>query len=258
MCFNGTQNCRPSLEKPFMTEDIVAELAPSGTLRAGINMGNFLLVTGKTPSGDPTGVSPDMAAEIASRLGVPLSLVPYATPGELIDVAGTGAWDICLVGAEPAREKLTAFTAAYAEIQATYIVANDSPLKSVDEVDRAGVRAIVRDRSAYGLYLRRTIKNAELILTDSFDEARDRFVDEKLDALAGLRSGLLSELEKMPGARLLDGSFTSVQQAVGTSRENKASIAFLRDFVEEKKANGFVAQSIERHNARGLTVAPPA
>ena len=188
-----------------MTQDVIAELAPSGTLRAGINMGNFLLVTGSTPSGDPTGVSPDMASEIASRLGVPVKLVPYASPGELVDAAGTGAWDICLVGAEPAREKLTTFTAAYSEIQATYIVSENLPLKSVDEVDRAGVRIIVRDRSAYGLYLRRTIKNAELILTDSFDVARDRFVDEKLDALAGLRSGLMSELDKMPGARLLDG-----------------------------------------------------
>lgn len=241
-----------------MNQDVIAELAPSGTLRAGINMGNFLLVTGSTASGEPDGVAPDMAREIASRLGVPVALVPYASPGELIDAAGTGAWNICLVGAEPAREKLTAFTAAYAEIQATYIVAEGSTLKTIDDVDRAGVRIIVRDRSAYGLYLRRTIKNAELILTDSVEIASSRFVDEKLDALAGLRSGLMSEIEKMPGSRILDGGFTSVQQAVGTSRENKASGAFLREFVEEVKANGFVAGLIERHNALGLTVAPPA
>jgi len=240
-----------------MNEDVVAQLAPSGTLRAGINMSNFLLVTGSTPSGDPDGVSPDMAREIASRLGVPVALVPYASPGELVDAADTGAWNIGLVGAEPAREKLTTFTAAYAEIQATYIVAEGSSVQSVDEVDRPGMRIIVRDRSAYGLYLRRTIKNAELILTDSFDAARDRFVDEKLDALAGLRSGLMTDLESMSGPRLLEGGFTTVQQAVGTSRENTAAIAYLRDFVEEVKANGFVAQLIERHNARGLTVAPP-
>ena len=241
-----------------MTDDVVAELAPSGTLRAGINMGNFLLITGTTSDGEPDGVAPDMAREIASRLGVPVTLVPFASPGELVDAAGTGVWDICLVGAEPAREVLTVFTAAYAEIQATYIVAEGSSLRSVDEVDRAGSRIIVKDGSAYGLYLRRTIKNAELILTDSTDVARDRFVDEKLDALAGLRSGLMSDLEKMPSARLLEGGFTSVQQAVGTSRQNKAAIAFLRDFVEEVKASGLVAQRIEHHDARGLTVAPPA
>lgn len=241
-----------------MNEDVVAELAPSGTLRAGINMSNFLLVTGKTESGDPDGVSPDMARAIASRLGVPVKLVPFASPGKLVDAAGTGAWDIGLVGAEPAREKLTTFTAAYAEIQATYIVHGDSSLQSVDEVDRAGVRIIVKDRTAYGLYLRRSIENAELILTDDVDVARERFIDEKIDALAGLRSGLISDLEKIPGGRLLDGGFTAVQQAVGTSKENKAGIAFLRDFVEEAKASGLVAKFIEHHKPIGLTVAPPA
>lgn len=241
-----------------MTPDIVQELAPHGVLRAGINMGNFLLVNGSTPSGDPAGVSPDMAREIADRLGVPVAYVPYPSPGKLIDAAGTDAWDIAMVGAEPAREKLTAFTPAYCEIEATYLVPVDSPFRTVDDVDRKGVRIAVRDRSAYGLYLARTIKQAELVLTETIEGAKERFVAEKLDALAGLRSGLLDDAEAIPGTRVLDGKFTAVQQAVGTSRQNKAGAAFLRDFVEEVKANGLVARLIERHKARGLSVAPPA
>lgn len=241
-----------------MTEAVVAELAPTGTLRAAINMGNFLLVTGKSPSGDPEGVAPDMARAIADRLGVPVSYVPFASPGELVDAAGTNAWDIGLLGAEPAREKLMAFTAAYAEILATYIVPADSPFTSVEEIDRPGRRVIVRERAAYGLYLARSLEQAELVGTDTHDEARQRFIDEKFDALAGLRSGLLADAEKMSGVRVLDGGFTSVQQAVGTLKQNTASLAFLRDFVEEAKSSGLVQQLIDKHRVRGLTVAPAA
>ncbi|MBP6816088.1 MAG: transporter substrate-binding domain-containing protein, partial [Burkholderiaceae bacterium] len=125
---------------------VVSQLAPTGVLRAGINLSNFLLVTGRTPAGDPAGVSPDMAAAIAADLGVPLRLVPYKSPGELADAAGTGAWDIGLIGAEPARAEKIAFTPAYVEIEATYLVPAGSPLQSVAEVDRTGVRIAVAAR----------------------------------------------------------------------------------------------------------------
>jgi len=241
-----------------MNADIVAELAPTGTLRAAINMGNFLLVSGTAPSGDPEGVAPDLAGEIAKSLGVPVAYVPFASPGDLVAAAGSNQWDIGTVGAEPAREKLMSFTAAYAEIASTYLVREDAPFKSVEEIDRAGVRIIVRGQAAYGLYLTRTIKNAELITTETHEIARQRFVDEKLDALAGLRPGLLGDVEKIPGTRVLEDGFSSVQQAVGTLRANTAGIAYLHDFVEEAKASGLIARLIERHKVRGLTVAPAA
>ena len=138
-----------------MSPDVIAELAPTGVLRAGINMSNFLLVTGKSETGDPQGVSPDMAAEIARRLGVPLKLVPFKSPGELADVAGKDAWDIGLIGAEPQRAETIAFTPAYVEIEATYLVPAGSPIKSIADVDRPGVRIAVTGRSAYGLWLDR-------------------------------------------------------------------------------------------------------
>jgi polar amino acid transport system substrate-binding protein len=241
-----------------MSPEIIAELAPTGVLRAGINLSNFLLVTGKNPAGDPEGVSPDMAREIATRLNVPVKYVTFKSPGELADQAGKGVWDIGLIGAEPQRAETIAFTAAYAEIEATYLVPAGSRLKTIAEVDAAGVRIAVTGRSAYGLWLDRNIKHAELVRSETLDSAFEQFVGGNLEALAGLKPRLLSDRDKLPGARIIDGRFTSVQQAVGTAKKNTAGAAFLRDLVEEAKASGLVARLIERHKVRGLSVAPPA
>jgi polar amino acid transport system substrate-binding protein len=240
-----------------MPHALSAELAPTGTLRAGINMANFLLVTGRTADGDPQGVAPDMASEIAARLGVPVACVPYASPGPLADDATNNVWDIGLIGAEPARAEHITFTPAYVEIEATYLVPAGSPLQAISDVDKKGVRIAVSARSAYDLYLSRHLEHAELVRVEGLNAALDLFVTEKLDALAGLRPRLLSDVEKVPGSRILDGRFTAVQQAIGIPRGREAGAAFLRDFVEEAKSSGFVARLIERHSVRGLSVAPP-
>ena len=240
-----------------MPHNLSAELAPTGTLRAGINMANFLLVTGRTADGDPQGVAPDMASEIAARLGVPVAYVPYASPGPLADDAMNNVWDIGLIGAEPARAEHITFTPAYVEIEATYLVPAGSPLQAISDVDKKGVRIAVSARSAYDLYLSRHLEHAELIRAEGLNAALDLFITEKLDALAGLKPRLLSDVEKVPGARILDGRFTAVQQAIGIPRGREAGAAFLRDFVEEAKSSGLVARLIERHSVRGLSVAPP-
>jgi polar amino acid transport system substrate-binding protein len=235
---------------------VVAELAPSGVLRAGINLSNFLLVTGRAPNGDPQGIAPDMAGEIAARLGVPLQLRPYPNPGKLAD--SVAEWDVGLIGAEPARAQQIAFSAAYLEIESTYLVPPGSQIRSVEEVDRSGVRIAVYGKSAYGLYLARSIKNAELVNAEGLDASWELFVKHKLDALAGLRPRLVQDVDKLPGARVLDGRFTAVQQAIGTPKARSASAAFLADFVEEAKTSGLVARLIERHGVRGVNVAPAA
>jgi polar amino acid transport system substrate-binding protein len=244
-----------------VSQQVKAELAPTGVLRAGLNLSNFLLINGKDAAGEPAGVAPDMAAEIAKRLGVPVKYVPYKTPGELADAAETGAWDIGLIGAEPQRAEKIAFTPAYVEIEATYLVPAGSPLQSLADVDKPGVRISVTGRSAYGLWLDRNIRQATLVKTGTLDSAYEQFVADKLDALAGLKPRLLSDVEKLPGARILDGKFTAVQQAIGTGgtgRKNTAGAEFLRAFVEEAKASGFVQGLIDKHKVRGLSVAPPA
>jgi polar amino acid transport system substrate-binding protein len=241
-----------------MSPEIKAQLAPHGALRAGINMSNFLLVTGRSAAGDPAGVAPDMAAEIAKALGVPVKYVPYKTPGELGDQAGQNVWDIGLIGAEPQRAEKIAFSAAYVEIEATYMVPPGSGISSIGAVDRKGVRISVSARSAYGLWLENNIKNATLMPIAGLDAAFNKFRDEKLDVLAGLRPGLLKDIEKMPGARILDGKFSAVQQAVGTAKANKNGAEFLAGFVEQAKKSGLVGRLIERHKVKGLSVAPPA
>jgi len=241
-----------------MLEQARAELAPTGVLRAAINMGNFLLVTGRTPEGDPDGCSPDMARAIAAKLGVPVKLVPFKTPGELGDAVGTNVWDIGLIGAEPQRAEKIEFTAAYVEIQSTYLVPAGSKLQTIAHGDKPGVRIVTSARSAYGLWLENNIKQATLILAEGLDGSFDKFVADKADALAGLRPRLIEDVQKLPGARILDGQFAAVQQAVGTAKANKAGAAFLREFVEEAKRSGFVKGLIEKHGVVGrLSVAPP-
>ncbi len=242
-----------------MLQEIRAELAPTGVLRAAINLSNFLLVTGKTANGDPVGVSPDIARAVAERLGVEVEYLTYPSPGELSDDAVEDIWDIGNIGAEPERARTITFTAAYAEIEATYLVRGDSPFQSPDEVDRKGVRIAVYGRSAYGLWLSDHIEHAELVKTDGVDASFDAFVESKLDALAGLRPRLIKDVEQLHDARILDGKFSSVQQAIGTKPDRPAAAAFLRDFVEEAKASGLVQRLIEKHGVVGrLTVAPLA
>ena len=241
-----------------LPHDIISDLAPTGVLRAGINLSNFLLVTKVNSTGDPEGVAPDLAGEVARRLGVSVKYVTFKSPGELADAIDKDVWDIGLIGAEPQRAETIAFTSAYAEIEATYLVPSGSRLKAIADVDSEGVRIAVTARSAYGLWLDRNIKHAELIRSDTLDSAYEEFVSAKLSALAGLRPRLLSDLGKLPGSHILDGQFMSVQQAIGASRKNPAGAAFLRDFVEEAKASGLVARLIERYKVRGLSVARPA
>jgi polar amino acid transport system substrate-binding protein len=239
-------------------KDVIAELTPTGVLRAGINMSNFLLVTGKTPSGDPVGVSPDLAAEVAKRLGVPLKLIPFKSPGELGDQAENNVWDIGNIGAEPQRARTIAFTAAYCEIEATYLVPPGSPIQSIADVDKPGIKISVTGRSAYGLWLENNIKHATLVRTDSLDSSFDQFVNQKLDVLAGLRPRLIDDVKKLPGARILDGQFSAVQQAIGTPKKNVKAAAWLAAFVEDAKKSGLVKSFIEKHNVKGLSVAPLA
>ncbi len=242
-----------------MSQEVIAQLAPTGTLRAGINMSNFLLVTGETSDGDPDGVSPDMARAIGEKLGVPVQLIPFKSPGEVADAAGKNIWDIGNIGAEPQRAEVMDFTAAYVEIEATYMVPAGSAIQSVDEVDREGIRIAHPPRSAYGLWLANNIKHATLVPAEGLAGSFDLFVKEGLEALAGLRPGLIKDVDKLPGARILDGQFSAVQQAVGANKGNDAAYAFLKDFVEDSKASGFVASLIEKHGVEGrLSVASPA
>ncbi|MDH3231473.1 MAG: transporter substrate-binding domain-containing protein [Alphaproteobacteria bacterium] len=234
-----------------MIQDALSELTVPGTLRVGINLGNILLVTGTGPAGEPQGVAPDMAAAIAERLGVAVSYVTFATPGELADAVERDEWDIGLIAVEPKRAEKIAFCDAYVEIEATYLVPENSPLQSIADVDRPGVRIAVSDRAAYDLYLSRTLKHAELHRAKGLAGAFELFATEKLDALAGLVPALQENAESLPGSRVLDGRYTSVRQAIGTKPACAALNALVEQFIAEAKASGLVAGLIEKHGVKG-------
>jgi polar amino acid transport system substrate-binding protein len=174
----------PLRQSSPLSPDIISDLAPTGILRAGINLSNFLLVTRINPTGDPEGVAPDLAREVAMRLDVPIRYVSFKSPGELADAAARSIWDIGLIGAEPQRAETIAFTAAYAEIEATYLVPFGSLLRTIADVDATGVRIAVTARAAYGLWLDRNIKRAALVRSETLDSAYEQFVSDKLEALA--------------------------------------------------------------------------
>lgn len=235
-----------------MLEEIRNELAPHGVLRVGINLANFLLVTGQSANGDPEGVSPDMGRAIADKLDLPVEYVCFKTPGEVADAAADDAWDIANIGAEPERAKTITFTTAYCEIESTYMVPPDSTIQSIAEVDREGNRIAVYGRAAYGLWLSEHIKHADLVETNGMDESFDIFVEQELEALAGIRPRLAKDAKRLPGARILDGQFSAVQQAIGCQPKCQLAATFLQDFVTESISNGFVAGLIEKHGVTGL------
>lgn len=230
-----------------MSEELLSQLAPTGVLRAGVNLGNILLVTGKSEAGDPTGVSPDLARAIANRLRVPVEYVSFPSPGQVADAIADDVWDIALIAHEPERAEMITFSPAYVEIEATYLVPRSSEVRSVEEIDAAGMRIAVSARSAYDLYLTRTLQNAELVRGQGLAGALEVFTSGQADALAGLRPALLENARTIPGVRVLDGRFTTIRQAVGVRPEHELAANFIARVVRELRADGTVQGFIDRH-----------
>ena len=235
-----------------------SDLAPNGKLRVGINFGNNLLTARDPVTRAPSGIALDLAAELGRRLGVPVEIVSYESAGALADSASTGAWEVGFLGAEPQRANQISFTAAYLEIEATYLVPPGSPLRTIADVDREGVRIVTTAKAAYDLYLQRSLKHASLFHAANADAVFKLFVSEKMDALAGLKPRLVTDHDNLPGSRILEGRFTAVQQAVGTPKGHDVGARYLREYAEDVKATGLVARVIEKNGVRGVTVAPAA
>ena len=240
-----------------MSAKLLNELAPNGVLRVGLNMANFLLVSGKKSNGDPDGVSPDMARAIAEKLGVECEFIPFVGPGEVADAAVKDVWDIGNIAAEPERAKTIDFTRAYCEIQATYLVPADSTIQSLSDVDVAGNRIAVKNRAAYDLWLTENLLHASLVKASGMDESFELFKAQKLDVLAGLRPKLLELQSQLPGSWVMDESFTAVQQSIGCRQGRPLAASYLQNFVQESISNGFVKSLIKKHAVEGrLSVAP--
>jgi polar amino acid transport system substrate-binding protein len=233
-----------------------SELAPTGKLRVGINYGNFLLVNKDPASGGYRGIAVDLGRELGRRLGVPVEVVAFETAGKLADAVKADAWDVAFLGNEPQRAGEIAFSPAYLEIEAGYLVPAGSPILTIADVDHEGVRIAVAAKSAYDLYLSRNLKHAQLVRAQGIDASYDIFVRDELEVLSGLKPRLATDCAKLPGSRVLEGSFTAVQQSVGTPQGRPSAAKYLGEFAKDVKTSGFVAQSIARHAVRGVSVAP--
>ena len=241
--------------KKEIPENAKQELAPAGKLRIGINHSNYLLVTPGSPQGAPLGIAADLGAELARRIGVPFEYVSFDGAGKLADAIKDAAVDVGFIGNEPQRAEVIAFSPPYLELPVTYLVPAGSSIRALGDVDKPGVRVSVSARSAYDLFLTRALKHATLVRSEGIPASVKTFAAQKLEALAGLKPGLMDEAKKLPGSRVLDGQVTAVQQSVGVPKKREAAARFVRDFVEAVKAEGLVAKAVERHGVRGVNVA---
>jgi len=238
--------------------EAVADLAPTGTLRAAINVGNAVLAARPAPPHDePTGISVDLARELAGRLGVPVQLIVYDAAGKVVEAGKAGMWDIAFVALDPKRAAEINQSPPYVQIEGAYLVRSRSPLKSNDEVDRKGHRVVVGLNSAYDLHLTRTLKNAQLVRTPTSSAVVDLMLKENYEVAAGVKQQLENDARRVGDVRLLPGRFMVINQAMASRRGREAGARYLREFVEEMKASGFVAKAIERHKQPSASVAPP-
>jgi polar amino acid transport system substrate-binding protein len=243
---------------PAALPDVVKDLAPTGKLRAAINAGNVVLVQKDAAGGEPRGITVDLARELARRLGVAADLIVYETAGKVTDAVKTGAWDIGFIAIEPARAAVIGFTAPYVIIEGTYMVAQDSALNNIADVDRDGVRIAVARGSAYDLFLTRTLQHATLVHYPSPPLALQGFITDKLNAAAGVKQQLVQFAKTNSKVRVMNGRFQEIKEAMGTPLGRDLGLRYLRSFVEEMKASGFVKKALERANQPDAVIAPPA
>ena len=239
-----------------MSNLVLNHLAPKGFLRAAINMSNFLLVTGKKSNGDPDGVSPDLAKELANELGVDLKLVPFDRPGELADAVSEDIWDIGNIAVEPERAKTITFSSPYALIESTCLVRSNLNINSFNDVDKDGVRIAVAERSAYDLWLTDNITKAELVRAKSINGSYLLFQDNNYEVLAGLRPKLIDELNKVSDCKILDDAFTFVKQCVGFKPGNTEVEIFINNFIKKNVENGFIKELFLKYNVLGKLSLP--
>jgi polar amino acid transport system substrate-binding protein len=237
--------------------EVLNDLAPTGKLRAAINLGNSVLAQ-TDAAGKPKGVTVDLARELSRRLGVPLEMITFDAAGKVFNALKEGAWDIAFLAIEPVRAAEIEFTPPYVLIEGTYMVPKDSPLTEIADVDRPGVRIAVATGSAYDLFLSRTIKQATLVRSKTGGDSLDMFLRDGLEAAGGVKQPLVEFAAAHPQVRVMDGRFMAIQQAMGTPKGRLDGAAYLRGFIEEMKASGFIADALKRSNQPDAVVAPAA
>jgi len=240
----------------FLIKNVIKYLAPKGYIRAAINLSNFLLVTGKESNGDPQGVSPDIARALAKELNVDIKLISFNRPGELADAINDDVWDIGNIANEPARAKSITFSKPYTTIESTFLIRNGHNIKTLQDVDKKGIKIAVAERSAYDLWLTENIKNADLIRAKSIDESFFIFQEDKHEVLAGLRPKLVDDIKKTTDCFILNEPFTFINQSIGIKPGNLDAENFINSFVKKHIDNGFVKNLLTKYNVLGKLSLP--
>ena len=253
--FSLTAMAQP-MSHPGLASGIASSIAPTGTLRASINLGNPILAS-RSADGQVIGVSVDLAQALAQRLGLSVNLVVFDSAGKSVDAVTNQQADIGFFAVDPVRGQGIVFTAPYVLIEGSYLVRQNSPLQSNSEVDRAGIRVAVGKGSAYDLFLTRELNNAQLLRAPTSPTTVDFFMQEQLEVAAGVKQQLEMDAQRISGLRLLPGRFMVIEQAMGLPKDRPAQAqTFLRQFVEDMKASGMIAAALKKHHIEGATVAP--
>ena len=235
----------------FVSDLVKQQLAPRGVLRAGINLSNFLLVSGTAADGSPQEISPDIANLVASTLGLSCELVCFDRPGKLADAVNQDIWDIGNIAFEAERAQTLDFSHPYVVIEANFLVRYDDNFLINDDVDRAGTKIAVSERSAYDLWLTDHFSQAQIIRASSIQAAHDLFFEKKVDVLASLKPKLLEDMANHSGVRIIDPSFTAVKQSIGLAKGKAESIAFINTLIAQSIKNGWIAAQLELHGMTG-------
>ena len=241
-----------------ISEQLIRTFTPTGKLRASINLGNPILVNRRPETGEPYGVSIDLAHAFAQRLGAELELVIFDSAGKSVEAVTQNQADLGFFAIDPLRGEGLSFTAPYVLIEGSYLVRADSPIQANEEVDQPGRRVTVGLGSAYDLYLTRQLQHAQIVRAPTSPTVVDVFVEQGLDVAAGVKQQLQADTLRFPDLRLLPGRFMVIKQAMGTPKgRGEAAAAFLHQYVEVMKSSGFVADALLRHGIKGSIVAPP-
>lgn len=235
-------------------ETILAALAPTGKLRATINVGNPILASLDESTGAARGVSVDIAHQLAARLGVRPELIVVAAAAKAVETVTAGGADIGFFAVDPVRGAGIAFTAPYVLIEGCYLVRQDSSVTGNSQVDEAGMRVVVGAGSAYDLFLTRELKRATIVRVPTSPAVVDAFIERRLDVAAGVRQQLQADAARHPDLRIIDEPFMTIRQAMGIANSRgQAAAGYLRAFMDDLRASGFVRESLTRHGIKGAT-----
>ena len=235
-------------------------LAPTGSLRAGIAVGSAISATWAkrdAKAGLPFGPTVDLATIFATRTGLPLALVEYASSGEIIKAASAGGWDVSFTPVDDERKTQVDFGPSFALSESTYMVPRGSAISSLEDVDRSGLRVLGVENTATLRASRRSLKHATAIGLTTLDEVLTKFRDGEAEAIALGKESLLSILPDFPGARILDRYFLALGTAVAVPRGNVVALEIFSRLLEELKEDGTVRKIFDKYGMTGTTVAPP-